>query len=145
MHHSLQRANGGSIKVDADLWLGALDLAATGGWRPRGTQPPHGQDTDPFAYYVPDARRVLGDDAAELAKYLDLALADVSDAEVPLGGGEFGDEWTHELLAKAARGQALGSEHATTAKEILSGAPKADARQLVEFLRGGEFAIHPAS
>lgn len=146
MHHSLMRTDGGAIQVDADLWLCALDLAAVGGWKPQGTQPPTGEDLagDRFAYYEPDRRRVLGEDASEFAKYLELALAEVSDAVVPMAGNEFGDEWTLTLLTKAAGGQALLAEQAAAAKEILSGPPKSDARELVQFLRGGEFSIHPS-
>jgi hypothetical protein len=147
IHHEFKRDDGRVLSVDADLWLCVLDLAAVGGWKPVGTEPPAGtgpEGHDRLAYFEPTGRRVVEADARELARCLDRALPSVSDAEVPLGDRRFGDDNTRDLLARAAAGGALGRDEAQGALELLSGPPKSEAKGLVDFLKGGAFEIHAA-
>lgn len=113
------------------------------GWKPRGTEPSvAAASRERFAYYEP-SRRILEEDARELAHCLESALADVPDDIVPLQGRRFGEENTLDLIRRAADGHAAPKGEAGAALEILSGPPKTDAVQLVQFLRAGEFHIRP--
>ncbi len=147
MHHVFVRSDGQTLRVDTDLWLCALDLAAVSGWKPLGTVARPARETakgDRFAYYRADGRQVAPRDAIELAQCLNVALERVSDSVVPLRGQTFGEEHTFGLLAQAATGDAPPPEKAIAAAELLSGSPKQDARALIDFLRGGAVSIRSA-
>lgn len=88
---------------------------------------------------------MTGDDARALARGLEVSLPQVSDTVVDLMGQSFGDEHTLALLEGAAQGQVPDAREAQGAREILSGPPKSEARALIDFLRGGEFTMHPAT
>ena len=136
-----------SILVDCDVWLCALNLAALGGWQPRGTtcERENSHRFDAMAYFEPGGRLIAADDAEQISRCLVRALADVPDAAMPLGGRPFGDEHTLNLLRRAARGDEIGKDQVTASRELLSGAPKQEALALASFLLGGEFSIELTS
>ena len=147
MNHLLHRSDGNSFAVDTDLWLAALDLAAVFGWRPAGTLATDVEELaaeDPLVYDRPDGRRVVAEDAKQLAHFLERGLDAVPDEMVPLQADAFGEEHTLGLLRSASTGKVLGRDSCQAALEVLSGSPKSDARALVGFLNGGAIAITAA-
>lgn len=126
------------------MWLCALDLAITHGWKPAGSDCRPAADaasTDRLQYFRADGRRVSAHDATQLAACIDAGLARVSDVTVPLRGRSFGEEHTLALISKAMSGTAPSATSADAAIELLSGAPKGEARVLIAFLRGGSVSI----
>ena len=126
------------LAVDADLWIGALDLALGQGWNP--TAKPGGE-----GYCSPAGQRIDGSEAKELARLVDLALDDVSDSVQPMQGHPFGEEHTAALIARIHAGGHVGRKDVTAAYEILSGSPKPQLRELVKFLRRGGFVLESPS
>ena len=151
MHLEFRQKDGQTHSVDPDLWLCALDLAVTHGWRPRGmsapTAPASGapeDEWDAFAYFLASGQDVADEDAREIARCLDAALPGVPDAVVPMQGLDFGRENTLALIKRAVQGETPDGTAVQAAVEILSGPPKAEARALIGFLRNGGFTIQPA-
>lgn len=134
MRHRFHR-KGAELRVDQDVWLCALDLALSQGWKPAGVEPAA------ESYVTPRGQIVSTADARELARCLTLALEDVPDEVAPLSDQPFGDENTLALLSAAAKGPPPTSTRVAAAREILSGPPKAEAASLVEFLHGGSFTL----
>lgn len=116
-------------RVDCDLWLCVLDLAAVRGWGP-----------DP-AYARPEGLELSAEDARELARSIEALLPSIPEKQLPLSNQPFGAEHTESLLMRRAAGDALALEDATAATELLSGSPKSDAQRLARFLRAGPVSI----
>ncbi len=95
-------------------------------------------------YFLPCGQRIDGKDARELARCWALALEGVSGTEVPLQGKTFGEENTLELLRLAAARADIPRENTEAALELLSGAPKNDARSLIRFFQDGHVTVRPA-
>ena len=135
------------MRVDADLWLCALDLATLHGWKPRGIVGDAGGRADDtrLEYFRPAGQRVTDEDARELAQGLETALPRVPDSVLELQDRSFGADHTMKLLRRAVQGRLPRAGDAQAAVEIMSGPPKNEARKLLEFLRGGAFTIHTAS
>lgn len=131
----------------------ALDLAIQHGWRPMGTTAPDAEleaaasrqmRWAPETYFLPRGQTITARDARELGHYLEVALALVSDREIPLHDGAFGELNTlHAIQLAIAGDHHLPREWSATAKELLSGSPKADAYALAEFLRFGAVRVLP--
>ena len=142
MHYLLNREDGHELQVDTDLWICCLDLAARSGWMPMGTINALAEATwDPLSYVEPAGQTISREDALALSKGLTTALDAVPDSEVPMQDKPFGSEVTAALLAEVARGEAVPADDMPAAAEILSGEPKTDARNLVEFLQGGALTL----
>lgn len=139
VRHYLHRTDGAVQPVDSDLWLAVLELAATNGWRPLGTEPAQGSAApfEPMQYVEPRSQRIAREDAQELARGARLGLHDVPEEELPLGGQPFGGARTLDLIRRAARGDVAPHERAHAAIEVISGPPRSDATALVDFLAEG--------
>jgi len=110
------------------------------GWKPEGVD-----GKDHLAYAGAFGQTVSTTDADALSTSLRAALASVPDEEVPLGGGDFGEDHTRSLLEQAALGTSIAEAGTLAAVEILSGSPKKEAWELADFMAGGAFTIHPGS
>ena len=88
-------------------------------------------------------KRVIHEDALALGEGLDKGLDLVPEDTLPLQGGPFGEENTVQLLGRAAKGEIPMPDEVTTAIEILSGPPRAEAKSLAAFLLRGEFTLNP--
>jgi len=126
-------------RVDTDLWLGALDLAAVGGWTPPRAQPTELLASQ--AYARPAGLKISAEAAQGLADSIESALPTISDQELPLSDHPFGDEHTEDLLSRRAAGEELSMEDATAARELLSGPPKMEVARLAAFLRVGSASV----
>ena len=124
--------------VDMDLWLCALDLAALRGWNPLGTRVPRASVT---TFTRPAGSSIAAEDALAIASGLEAELPAIDDSEQPLGDHPFGEEHTEALLRRRGDGGPVSEEDVRAAREILSGAPKREAKALVAFLRGGAFSV----
>ena len=138
--------------VDTDLWLCLLDIAVLAGWRPLGTKDPdaalcrastHTMQWDALVYFLPCGQRIDGKDAREFARCSAVALAGVSNTEVPLQGKTFGEENTLSLLRLASARDGIPRANTEAALEILSGRPKIQAQALIRFFQGGHVTIRP--
>jgi len=139
MRHYLHRTDGAVQPVDSDLWLAVLELAATNGWRPRGTEPASGSEPpfEPMQYAEPKSQRIAREDARGLAHGARQGLGDVPEEELPLRGQPFGGARTLDLIRRAASGDVDPAERATGAIEVISGPPRSEAAALIDFLTLG--------
>jgi hypothetical protein len=140
MRHYLHRTDGAVQPVDSDLWLAVLELAATNGWRPHGTEaaPGGAPSFEPMQYAEPHSQRIAREDARGLSQGARQGLQDVPEEELPLRGQPFGGARTLDLIRRAASGDVAPGERAHAAIEILSGPPRSDAAAVLDFLaRGG--------
>jgi hypothetical protein len=141
----LRSDDGATLRVDADLWLCVLDLGVRHGWVPQGLAAPSssaGQEWDELSYAEAHGQHVEGADARSLADSLGPALDEVSDVEIPMRGKAFGEENTRSLLGKAHAGRTIRWPKVLAAAEILSGAPKTEAKALAQFMTRGGFTLH---
>ncbi|HVS18352.1 MAG TPA: hypothetical protein VMT18_07120 [Planctomycetota bacterium] len=134
------------LSVDSDLWVAVLELAATHGWQPSGTEPSSRADAgrEPLQYAEPSSQRIARDDAHRLAQGARRGLASVPEDELPLGGQPFGGARTLDLIRRAASGELGPDVNARAAIEVLSGPPRPDAVALLEFLEQGGFTLERA-
>lgn len=146
MRHYLHRTDGAVQPVDSDLWLAVLELAATNGWRPHGTESAPGSTppSEPMQYVEPRSQRIAREDARSLAHGARQGLQDVPEEELPLRGQPFGGARTLDLIRRAATGDVGPSERAHAAIEILSGPPRSDAAALLDFLAVGGCTLETA-
>lgn len=133
------------MDVERDVWLCALDLALRGGWRPRGVELANDRDgrAQPLAYFPARGQRVSEADARDIGQALERALTFVSDRVVSQQSKAFGERNTSDLLSRAAEGAPIQKDKTEAALQVLSGPPKAEAIELVKFLAGGGFTLHP--
>ena len=140
MRHYLHRTDGAVQPVDSDLWLAVLELAATNGWRPLGTEPAPGSTPpfEPMQYVEPKSQRIAREDAQGLARGARQGLHDVPEEELPLRGQPFGGSRTLDLIRRAASGDVAPDERAHAAIEVISGPPRSEAAALLDFhAKGG--------
>ena len=138
IHHTLHRG-ASQHRVDTDLWLCVLDLAAVGGWSPpEGESPERPSST---AYARPAGLQIDTGEAQELAGFIEALLPTISEEELPLSNHPFGEEHTEDLLTRRSAGERLALEDASAAQELLSGPPKKDVGLLAEFLKAGSVSI----
>ena len=145
IRHRFRRFDGKTIDVERDVWLCALDLALRGGWKPRGVEVADEWDNrnQPLAYFPARGQRVSDADARDIGQALEQALTFVSDRIVSQQSRTFGERNTSNLLVKAAEGAQIQKDKTDAALQVLSGPPKAEAIELVRFLEGGGFSLHP--
>ena len=118
-----------------------LDLAAAQGWIPLEKQP---GKKPAVSYARPAGMQITAEDAQNLAQAIEAKLPTILDEQLPLTDRAFGEEHTETLLSRRAAGQTVDDDDVCAARELLSGSPKQDARQLATFLRGGAFSIDAA-
>jgi hypothetical protein len=128
------RRGGAEHRVEGDVWLSTLDLAAAQGWTPGG-------DPERGTWARPAGRAVEADEARALARSLRAQLPTLSDEPLPFTHHDFGEEHTEALLARRLAGEPVREEEIRSAREILGGDPKRDVAELAEFLEGGAFAF----
>jgi len=145
MKHLLSRTDGTDLSVDTDLWMAALEIAATNGWVPvgagAGARSP--EPFDPMQYSDALHQEIGAEDARAMAVGLRRGLRHVPGVELPLGDRPFGGVRTQELVRLAAAGNLPKEDRALAAVEILSGPPRSDALALVAFLELGAFTLSP--
>jgi hypothetical protein len=132
------RRNGAQHRIDTDLWLCVLDVAALRGWIPLVTpaDQPNGR-----SYARPVGMTISAEDARNLAQSIQAELPSIHDKQQPLGNHAFGEEHTESLLTRRAKGEDVSEDDVRAARELLSGSPKREAEQLTAFLLGGGFSI----
>ena len=132
------RRNGAQHRIDTDLWLCVLDVAALRGWIPLVTpaDQPNGR-----SYARPVGMTISAEDAHNLAQSIQAELPSIHDKQLPLGNHAFGEEHTESLLSRRSRGEDVSDDDVRAARELLSGSPKRDAQELARFLLGGAFTI----
>jgi hypothetical protein len=128
IHHILTK-DSVHLRVDCDLWLCVLDLAAVRGWGP------------PPVYARPNGLELSREDASRLARSIETLLPSIPEEQIPLSDQPFGAEHTEALLSRRAAGETLALEDATAATELLSGSPKREAERLARFLKTGAVSI----
>lgn len=128
------RRNGAQHRIDTDLWLCVLDVAAQRGWTP-ADQPPG------RSYARPIGMTISAEDARNLAESIQAELPSIQDRQLPLGNHAFGEEHTESLLSRRSKGQDVRDDDVRAARELLSGSPKRDAELLTAFLLGGGFTV----
>jgi len=138
IHHTLRRRDV-EHRIDTDVWLCVLDLAAARGWVPLETQ--RDEQHDSVSYPRPAGMTISAEDAQNLAQSIEAELPTIHDEQLPLGDHAFGEDHTQALLSRRAEGIAVLDDDVRAAREILSGAPKQDAQGLAQWLRGGAFSI----
>ena len=138
IYHILRRG-AAQHRVDTDLWLGVLDLAAVGGWTPPETRPPEPPASSAFAR--PAGLKITTDEAQGLAQSIEALLPTISDAELPFSNHPFDEEHTEDLLSRRAAGEKLTMEDASAAQELLSGSPKKEVERLATFLKAGSVSF----
>ncbi len=138
IYHTLRRG-AAQHRVDTDLWLCVLDLAAVGGWTPPETQPP--EQPASSAYARPAGLKITTEEARGLAQSIEALLPMISEQELPLSNHPFGEEHTEDLLSRRAAGEKLAVEDASAAHELLSGPPKKKIESLATFLKAGPVSI----
>ena len=135
---TLSRRNA-ELRIDSEVWLCSLNLAASQGWVP--AQAHRVGLEGAISYARPMGMDISNEDAANLAQALEAELQTIEEEQLEFSGYEFGEEHTETLLALRVEGQRIAEEDVIAARELLSGNAKRHAERLLNFFRGGAFAV----